>query len=826
MTDWRDRTISVALGSLRQGRDGDWGNMQPITLRGFLDWLTAPDTASHEKEGDAFLQGAIKAGSRKRPASDMMQMELVAFDVESGEQAAPIACRASQLGLSATIHPSFNDNRGQTRIKTDDVRKHYKLGMHEEATSEQVLTYWRNKKGILPEILETAKCSGRDGFEYVLEHAPFPRFRVVVGLREPVTLSSLSPTLAGAKERWSTFYRAAAAMLGIKVFDASCADVSRLFFYHRRPVDARNWAIRIVGRAEESALDFHAVLAATEATKKDTQSPKDKASAPTAESSKAEYKTEGFARFFAICAKHFNAADFLLAYGDDPVEANGGVQARCPNEDAHTEPDPPGKRPLWAMNAADSQHGVFVLKCQHQTCQSTLKGGHYVDLLCRANGLTVDDLVRDFVDDDGQKAWADAADDFVRDQNGKILSSQGNIALALATLGVGLSFNTFNGKTIITRDDRDEIVQDHHIVDVWLEIDRTFRFKPSKEFFFDVVGSIARERKFHPVCDYLDRVQASWDGVPRVEKLFCDYFGAVDTEFNRAAAKCWMVAAVRRVRQPGVKFDEMIVVESPQGKGKSSALAVLAVRPEWFSDALRLGAEGKEVIELTRGKWLIEIAELHGMRKGEIEKIKAQLSRQHDEARLAYGRITEHVPRQFVFAGTSNNQNYLKDATGNRRFWPVETGDIDLAALTRDVDQLWGEATTMEAAGEAIRLDKSLWSVAAAVQEQREAENPYLDVLRLHFADIDGRVRSLHVYDVVGVPLERRHQGVIEQVQAAMAKLGWEKKSSIRFGKNVAAGYVKGDGLRAWSWCGVALSVEAEKLSMKRGADYKQRSEA
>lgn len=781
MTDFLARKITLAFGN---GRDAKtWHNETRGTVDQFLTWLEDADPKAHQKDGVAFLQGALRQGQTARHNKYMEAMEISAFDVESGEAPEPIAENAKKLGIEIVIYPTFNCDKPETRLSTDAVHQHAKLGLHDEATAEQVLAFLRDKKGYLPWVMETAKFEGRDEREYVVSHAPLPRFRVVAVWREPVKLSALSPTAAGAKQRWETVYRAVAAKLGIQHFDESCTDLCRLFYAHRRPNDAKHWSIRVKG----DALDFAVVLAEAAATEVPPEEPQRGEN----KSNGGAYQTPKLGKFFARCAEYFKMADFLAIYGDDSAEANGGVAARCPNEDAHSEIDPPGKRPLWALNAADADRGVFVVKCQHETCKRTLKSGHYVDLLCQAHGLTVEDLVRDFVDEEGRASWEDDAGNFSVDDTGKPYPTQHNIKVALRKLGVSLSFDEFAGKTIIRRDEKEEILQDHHVVDVWLEIERTHHFKPGKDYFFDVAGSVAREESFHPVRDYLASVEAQWDGVPRVSKLFSAYFGAVNTAFNRAASKCWFVAAVRRIRQPGCKFDEMIVTESPQGKGKSSAFAVLALRPEWFSDNLALGAKSKEVIELTQGKWIIEIAELHGMRKAEIERVKAQLSRQFDEARLAYGRLPEHVPRSFVFCGTSNNKSYLKDTTGNRRFWPIETGDIDLAALKRDVDQLWGEAATLEAAGESIRLDKSLWGAAAEAQEQRQIENPYLDVLAIHFADIDGRVRSSCVYELLGIPLERRSQTIIEQVNAAMQKLGWEKKTSLRLHDKIANGFGK-----------------------------------
>lgn len=799
------RPITVAQGT---SRDAPIWTNKPGDVGAFMNWLAAPDYTRRQKDGAAFLQGALKKGETRRQAKNMDTMECIAFDVESGERPDAIATCAKANGIGVTIYPTFNHDKPETRLKTDAVNRFAKIGNHGEATEEQVLAFLRERKGYLPCIMETAKFVGRDGHEYVVSHAPLPRFRVVAVWRELVKLADLASTLTGVKELWDAVYRLVGAKLGIQHFDESCTDLSRLFYGHRRPKGAKHWSIRVNG----AALDFAALRAEADgkndsSQKAESSKAKGEHAAKQKKSGKAKYVTPDLPKFLARCAKHFNAADFLAAYGDDPNAVNDGVEARCCNEAEHSEEDEPGKRVLWAMNAADAPSGVFVLWCHHTTCQGNLKGGHFLDLLCQAHGLTVDDLLH-FVDDEGNASWLDDDSNFSVDEKGKPFPTQHNIKLALKKLDVALRFNEFSGKMVIEWGDAEEQnLQDSHVIDVWLTIDREHRFRPAKEFFFDVVGAIARENSYHPVRDYLVDVQAKWDGVPRVASLLSNYFSAEDTEFNRAAATCWMVAAVRRVREPGCKFDEMIVLESAQGKGKSSTLAVLARDSDWFTDGLSLGDGGKEVIEQTQGKWIVEIPELHGMRKADIDKVKSQLSRQKDEARLAYGRITSSVPRQFVFAGNSNNRKYLKDTTGNRRFWPVATGDIDIEGLKRDVDQLWGEAATLEAAGESIRLNKSLWQTAAKVQAERQEENVFFDVLENYLDDTDGRIRSTCVYELLGIPLERRKLHT-EQVNAAMEMLGWKKKDSLRLHSKTANGFEKKskDGkVRIWQHCGIGV---------------------
>ena len=241
---------------------------------------------------------------------------------------------------------------------------------------------------------------------------------------------------------------------------------------------------------------------------------------------------------------------------------------------------------------------------------------------------------------------------------------------------------------------------------------------PSKELFTDLAISIAQENKFHPARERFDELQGKHKGRGLSANWLHTYGGAEDNEYTRAVGLLFLLAVVRRVRKPGAKFDEILVLESEQGANKSSALEILALHPEWFTDNLPLAADSKQVIEATQGKLIIEAAELHGMTVGKTEKLKAFLSRQVDRARMSYGRLPTEVPRQFVIAGTTNGTHYLTDPTGNRRVWPVAVSRFDLEALRRDVDELYAEVAELEAQGASIRLPEHLWKVAAVEQEE------------------------------------------------------------------------------------------------------------
>lgn len=329
---------------------------------------------------------------------------------------------------------------------------------------------------------------------------------------------------------------------------------------------------------------------------------------------------------------------------------------------------------------------------------------------------------------EGIKIAKEIRAEFERDEDEKLYKNEHNVLVAFIKCGVKVSYDEFAHEYKVEGlPGYGPMLNDDSLDELYLLIQREHFLKPTKTDFDRITLAEARRNRFHPVRAYLDGLD--WDGMERIDEWLCAYIGAQDDAEGiiRAVGRIFLIAAVRRIRRPGVKFDTMVVIEGPQGTGKSTAIAALCPDPEWFSDSVSLHLETKAVMELTAGKWLVEIGELAGMKRGDVEHVKALLSRQADEARLAYDRMKKRRPRQCIFIGTTNETNYLIDETGNRRFLPVRAGRIDVPALRRDRDQLWAEAAHFEAQGESLMLPRDIQDALKRVQREREIEDEWLN---------------------------------------------------------------------------------------------------
>jgi putative DNA primase/helicase len=313
------------------------------------------------------------------------------------------------------------------------------------------------------------------------------------------------------------------------------------------------------------------------------------------------------------------------------------------------------------------------------------------------------------------------------------------------------------------------------------------------------VAVAAREQSFHPVREYLSGLK--WDGEPRLQIWLCEYLNATggNVQYLGAVGARFMVSAVARIMKPGCQADHVLVLESPpQGTGKTSVARIIAVKPEWFAGDLP-DIRSKDARLQLLGRWIIEVSELKAIRLSGLEAQKSFITQTHDTFRPPYGRLTAQFPRQCVFIGTTNETEYLRDRTGNRRYWPVRCQDIDIDGLTRDRDQLWAEALYQFQHGTAWHLTRE----EAALAEQQQQE-------RLHISELEQDVRTyldqqpgneVTVRDVLiyGLHLDPDKPTYTEAarksgsaVAEALERCGWDKDA--RRGKAKRTTYVRRGG--------------------------------
>jgi len=384
-------------------------------------------------------------------------------------------------------------------------------------------------------------------------------------------------------------------------------------------------------------------------------------------------------------------------------------------------------------------------------------------------------------------------DDFVRDNNGKILPKHfGNLERAIQVLGHELSFNEFSGRQLCDG----KALEDREANTILTKIEVDLHFQPPDAYFQRNILVIAWAKPFHPVRDYLKTL--TWDGKPRIDEWLIHAADVEDSAYTRKVSRIVLMAAVCRVMHPGCKYDEMLVLESPtQGTDKSSAIAALCPERDWFSDDLPLNVDSKQMIERTLGKWIIEASDLSGKRKTEIESLKAMLSRQRDgPARLAYAHHPVERDRQFIIIGTTNSPEYLPDVS-NRRFWPMRIRKrFDMTWLASVRDQLWAEAAAAEAAGESIRLPEELWPAATVQQEKRREQDAWEGVFRDVLLNVKPsgdkrrRISTTLLWESLAIPVERRDRSASLRITNVMTTLGFSK-SRIREEGSVVIGFVE-----------------------------------
>jgi predicted P-loop ATPase len=309
---------------------------------------------------------------------------------------------------------------------------------------------------------------------------------------------------------------------------------------------------------------------------------------------------------------------------------------------------------------------------------------------------------------------------------------------------------------------------DDRLITDWLQHEGIY---VSVEVAGQAVQTVAKAKKFHPVREYLDGLE--WDGIKRLEVWVSEYLGVPASYYSSAVGGRWLISAVARIFEPGVKADCCLILEGPQGSKKSRALKVLG--GDWFTDEIA-DFGSKDAAMQARGVWIIEIAELDSISRGEVSKIKAFMSRGTDRFRPPYGKRVIESPRQCIFAGSVNHSVYLRDATGGRRFWPVTCGQIKFDELSRDRDQLWAEAVVRYRADETWWLDTPELNSAAEQEQADRYEGDAWEEPISSWLEVTDR-KSVSVSEVLEIcllkPKANWTQFDKNRVSQSLRSLGW-----------------------------------------------------
>ena len=566
-------------------------------------------------------------------------------------------------------------------------------------------------------------------------------------------------------DEYAAVSRKIAEQIGMGFFDKTTFDVHRLMYLPSCSKDAKP----VLEVAEGEALEVDTILSQYEDWKDPLQWPRHKGDKAKRESAlrmedprKKDNVVGSFCRCYSITEAietflpdvYIPVDDSLKRYTHVGSSSHGGFVVYDDDTFAysHHETDPISGREVNAFdlvrlnkfgklddNVSEKTSIInrpsYMAMCKFITNDKKVKR----DLLAEVKADFADPF--DDEDEEDADAWKEELE--LHPKSGAVLATAKNIELILsnATWKNVLAFDAFgNSEVIKKRVPWREKERPHRPYEPWLGADdKRLQHWFSKKYKINsariiqnAFTEVAHANKFHPIKEYIEAQE--WDGTERAERIFIDYLGAEDSHYVKQVTRKILLAAVKRLYVPGCKFDEMLVLVGPQGCCKSSIIAKIG--KEWFSDSLRT-FENKEAGEHLQSGWIFEIGELSAMKKSEVEEVKAFLSKTEDRYRVAYDRQVSDFPRKCVFFGTTNTREFLRDSTGNRRFWPVDVILSDelkkhfWSNFTDEVvSQIWAEVLTWFKAGESLVLDDEARIEAERQQIEHMEIDPRLGIIQ------------------------------------------------------------------------------------------------
>lgn len=393
---------------------------------------------------------------------------------------------------------------------------------------------------------------------------------------------------------------------------------------------------------------------------------------------------------------------------------------------------------------------------------------------------------------------------FARTEEGKIKPFQSNLVELLTRspeFENGIRFCEFRGRIMKTQkmpwSQRANVEwSDQDTLELRNYVEGQLRWSPNPLLVLSAVQTVANRNPIHLVQDFLKGLE--WDGIPRIDSWLTKHLGVKDNIYTKAVGRKFLISAVARVMQPGCKVDAALVLEGPQGIGKSSSIRALAPWPSVVWDS-PLDLNHKDGQISLQGHWFIELSELDSLGKAAVSRIKSFLSLQEDRYRAPYARLAQSFPRQCVFVGTTNESEYLKDATGGRRFWPVKCADaqIDIKGLTQVRDQLWAEATGAFQAGEWWHLSIEEEEFARQEQELRRRQDPDEEKILAFVVGKEDVTLSEVLSKALGIEnFDVRSRAAYRVSHILLERLAWTKGKVHRGGIRVQ-GYYPPDGFEA-----------------------------